>query len=218
MAIYGYITFSSSYGMEFALRICFSIFSPLFLVLSIFLHELCHAWAYIKIYKVWVQAIYLYAMGGLTTATVDPNASRKSMAIVVSIAGPAANFVLGGLFLGAHYIYKAAASSPNGTVLFMLFFLGITQMALGIYNMIPGVPLDGSNALVGAFRCCMTDSMAKKVAYSIGIVVIIAVIVVVIIFLSLYAGIFLVMALFMTCWALYEVIQSTPKSQTNPTY
>lgn len=155
-AVYGFISYTSSAILgSFGLRILFSIFSPAFLIFSILLHELCHAFAYSKIYGMYVEGIYLYAMGGLTTALVDPNSSKKSMAIVVSIAGPLANFVLGGLLIGAFYLYDSLANDPDPSVSFIFWFLGISQIGLGIYNMIPGVPLDGSNALVGALKCCL---------------------------------------------------------------
>jgi hypothetical protein len=41
--------------------------------------------------------IYLYAMGGLTIATLDASASaKKSLPILVALAGPAVNALLGG--------------------------------------------------------------------------------------------------------------------------
>jgi hypothetical protein len=79
-------------------RVLVTVFSPVFFLLSILLHELAHAYTFFKGYGVWVIGIYLYAMGGLTTALPDAGAcAKKSMMILVAIAGPAVNGLLGGL-------------------------------------------------------------------------------------------------------------------------
>jgi hypothetical protein len=86
--------------------------------------------------------------------------------------------------------------------------------------MLPGVPLDGSNALVGFIRLCANDGRAKLIAYSIGCVILVAAIVLTCIFLSLSTGIFLILSLLYTCFALYDVYlrEKPPQSLTNPTY
>ena len=205
-----------STGLSTLSRVFITILSPIFLVLSIWLHELGHAYAYYGIYSVWVEGIYLYAMGGLTTARLDASqAGRKSMMPVVSIAGPLVNGVLGGAMLLPFYLLRGSINSP--LLLFLLSFHGWMQVALAVYNMIPGVPLDGSNALVGFLRFCFDDSKSKLIGYSIGLVFVIAAIVLVCIFISLGAGLFLILVLMYTGFALYELTKK-PKSLTNPTY
>ena len=93
-------------------------------------------------------------------------------------------------------------------------------MGLAVYNMLPGVPLDGSNALVGVLRFCASDGKAKLVGYSIGCIVLVAAVVLTCIFVSISTGIFLVLSLVYTAFALYDVYQreKPPQSLTNPTY
>ncbi len=88
-------------GADTVERVLVTALSPLFFLLTILAHELAHAYTYWKGYGVWVGGIYLYAMGGLTTATPDAGAAaKKSMMILVAVAGPAVNGVLGGRGIG----------------------------------------------------------------------------------------------------------------------
>ena len=217
---FGLMAFQASQSLGAFEQILVTILSPLFFLISIFGHELGHAYAYNSIYGAWVTGIYLYAMGGFTAASpTESQYARKSMLLVVAIAGPLVNAVLGGIFLGAYYGLTAAglSSSTPPIVLVLLSFHGWMQIFLFAYNMLPGIPLDGSNALVGAFRYCLSDEKAKITAYSIGIVVVLIAVILVCIFWSWFAGIFLVMTLIYTGYALYELLQR-PKSLTNPTY
>lgn len=199
-------------------RLVVALLSAFVLVLSIFAHELGHAYAYHRIYGVWVVGIYLYAMGGFTAATPDSGAmQRKSMMIVVAVAGPLINAVLAGMFLGLFYGLLAGGVALDPLVYTLLFMHGWMQVVLAVYNMIPGVPLDGSNFLVGFLRLCLNDIKSKQVGYSIGLVIIVVAVVLTAIFYSFFAAFFLVMVLLYTGFALYDVLQR-PKSVTNPTY
>jgi Zn-dependent protease len=139
VGFFALISYQWSRGFDLVAQVLITVLSPLFLVLSIWLHELGHAYSYFLIYKVWIEGIYLYAMGGLTTARLDSSQSqRKSMMVVVSLAGPLINGLLGGIMLLPYYLLSDSLSPLLG---FLLYFHGWWQIALAVYNLIPGVPL-----------------------------------------------------------------------------
>ena len=217
---FGLMAWRASSGFDSLTQALVTVLSPLFFLLSILGHELGHAYAYHLLYNCWVTGIFLYAMGGFTAAQVDVSQmeTRKSMMLVVAIAGPLVNGILAGILLGAYYGLGAAQSVTAPPVVMMLLrFHGWMQVFLFVYNMLPGVPLDGISALIGALRYCMTDQKARMTGYIVGVIVVLAAVVLCFIFFSLFAAIFLVMTLFYTGFALYELFQR-PQSVTNPTY
>ncbi len=218
VAFFGFISWQFSvFGASWNERMAVALISPIFFVCTIFLHELAHALVSYKVYKVWVTGIYLYALGGLTVTSVDGAANaQKSMMVLVAVAGPLVNGVIGAILLGSYYIFKPA----DLLLAFLLLFHGWFQIALLVYNMLPGVPLDGSNVLVGLIRYCTTDGKARVVGYGVGVAVLIVAVVLTCIFLSISSGIFLIMTLMYTAFAFYDAYQKEkpPQSLTNPTY
>lgn len=75
---------------------------------------------------------------------------RKKGVLCTALAGPAANFIMAfiGLFCMG-LIYKFAAG-PVGTVIVYLFnllnYFAVLNIGLGVFNLIPIPPLDGSKA------------------------------------------------------------------------
>lgn len=114
------------------------------LFFSVFLHEVAHAVA-ARAYGHQVVAIELDVWGGHTSFTnVQHEAPRRSAAtgIVISIVGPVVNLVLAGLgFLTFSLV-------PDGSVAWLLLIaVTFANVALGIINLLPGIPLDGGRAL-----------------------------------------------------------------------
>lgn len=114
------------------------------LFVSVFLHELAHAVA-ARVYGHQVIAIELDVWGGHTSfTTVQHEAPRRSAAtgIVISVVGPVVNLLIAAI--GA----LALTVMPGGSVVWLLL-LAVTfaNAALGIINLLPGIPLDGGRAL-----------------------------------------------------------------------
>ena len=66
---------------------------------------------------------------------------------LVAAAGPASNLLLALLAVFLLSLVTPALASTNGLVLF-LFLLALMSLVLGIFNLIPLPPLDGSKALL----------------------------------------------------------------------
>lgn len=117
------------------------------LFVSVLLHELGHSLVAIG-QGVKVRSITLFLLGGV--ANVERECPTAIGALLVALAGPAVSLLLGvGLLAGVHGV------SHHSTVLGeMLTQLGVLNLVLALFNLLPGLPLDGGlvvKALVWQF-------------------------------------------------------------------
>jgi CBS domain-containing protein len=89
-----------------------------------------------------VKAITLFALGGVSQ--IEEDATDAKTEFWVAIAGPAASLVIGfGCLALAAGLGWHPSTEPRMAVTAVLVWLGYINVALGIFNMIPGFPLDG---------------------------------------------------------------------------
>ncbi len=127
-----------------------SVITTIVFFASLLAHELAHS-LIARRYGLTVQSITLFLFGGVSQLSGDvPSPSAE-----VSIAGvgPLTSLVLGGVFLGGAALLAgtspAHASGP-GVVVTALAYLGVTNLALAVFNVIPAAPLDGGRLLRAA--------------------------------------------------------------------
>ena len=110
---------------------------------SVLVHELGHALVARRFGL--SPNITLYSMGGLTSwSEVTDIAPPKHLAI--SLAGPAAGFLLGGvLYLAAPTLLRAVPSELLTVAYYDLLWVNI---GWGIFNLFPILPLDGGHVLL----------------------------------------------------------------------
>jgi Zn-dependent protease/predicted transcriptional regulator len=122
-----------------------AIITGLLFFVSILLHELSHA-AVAKMRGIPVRAITLFALGGV--AQIEKDAADAKSEFWMGIIGPITSIVIGVLCLGLAWLlgwnFASEAVSPPAA---MFMWLGFINIALGIFNMIPGFPLDGGRVL-----------------------------------------------------------------------
>ncbi|MFN0084094.1 MAG: site-2 protease family protein [Blastocatellia bacterium] len=113
---------------------------------SVLGHELAHAlvarWEGIHILD-----IQLHIFGGWARLVSEP---RTPMAeFRVAIAGPSASFLLAVLFLaGLLLVQQADSSLPGAHATAAAFlYLAMANLMLAMFNLLPGLPLDGGRAL-----------------------------------------------------------------------
>ncbi|MGE5594667.1 MAG: site-2 protease family protein [Hyphomicrobiales bacterium] len=111
--------------------------SVLLFFASIVLHELAHS-AVARAYQIPVRSITLFVFGGV--AQITREAKRPLAELLMAAAGPLTSLVLGVLFLGAWWALGAQSSRPVDHV---IVWLGITNGALAVFNLIPAFPMDG---------------------------------------------------------------------------
>ena len=122
-----------------------AIITGLLFFVSILLHELSHA-AVAKLRGLPVRAITLFALGGV--AQIEKDAADAKTEFWMGIMGPIASVVIGVVCLLLSYLLGwNLAGEPNGPMAAMFMWLGVINIALAIFNMIPGFPLDGGRVL-----------------------------------------------------------------------
>lgn len=119
-----------------------SLLTALLFFLSLLIHELSHSLV-AKARHLPVSRITLFALGGVSVIEKDsPDAKTE---FLVAIVGPISSIVIGGIMLG---IVRLMGSNPDATPgSAILYYLGGINILLGVFNMIPGFPLDGGRVL-----------------------------------------------------------------------
>lgn len=72
---------------------------------------------------------------------------RRDIALV-SLAGPVSNFLLALVALFLYYPLRMTSSSIVMAVALMLYMIAVMSIGLGVFNLIPVPPLDGSKILL----------------------------------------------------------------------
>ena len=122
-----------------------AIITGLLFFVSILLHELSHA-AVAKMRGLPVRAITLFALGGV--AQIEKDAADAKTEFWMGIIGPITSFLIGVICLVLSYLLGwNLAAEPNGPIAAMFMWLGVINIALAIFNMVPGFPLDGGRVL-----------------------------------------------------------------------
>jgi Zn-dependent protease/CBS domain-containing protein len=102
---------------------------------SVVLHELGHSVIALH-YKIPVRSITLFVFGGVAQIGAEP--PRASAEFWIAIAGPIVSF---SLWLVCHLLEPFfAAGAP---LLALARYLAFINLALAVFNLIPGFPLDG---------------------------------------------------------------------------
>jgi Zn-dependent protease/predicted transcriptional regulator len=116
--------------------------TALLLFASVLLHELGHSVVALR-YKIPVRSINLYIFGGVAEIGAEPPSAVAELAI--AIAGPIVSLALAAFFTLAKPF--AAASAP---LFGIAKYLAYMNMALFVFNLIPGYPLDGGRVFRAA--------------------------------------------------------------------
>jgi len=109
---------------------------------SVLLHELGHSFVALR-YGISVRSITLFIFGGVAQIAQEPPTAAAEFQI--AIAGPLASLALA-VFFGILYVLDQSISylaAPS-------FWLMRINLILGLFNLIPGFPLDGGRVLRAA--------------------------------------------------------------------
>ncbi len=115
------------------------------LFLSVLLHELGHSYVALR-YRIPIEQITLFIFGGV--AHMRKEAPTPRAEFLIAIAGPAVSFALGAACLGFVVLAESIQEQHALQGLIMLgALLGMVNVQLGLFNLIPGFPLDGGRVL-----------------------------------------------------------------------
>jgi len=113
--------------------------------LTLLLHELAHSLV-AQSRGLKVTGITLFALGGVSQFQDDVTDSKTEF--WVAIAGPITSLMIGFFCLGiAMGLGWQRSTEPTTAATGILVWLGYINIALAVFNMIPGFPLDGGRVL-----------------------------------------------------------------------
>ena len=119
--------------------------AALLLFLSVLLHELGHSYVALR-YQIPIKQITLFIFGGVAHMGKEPPSPRAEF--LIAMAGPLVSLILGGGCLGGVMAVDSffARSGFQGLVV-LGSLLGMVNVQLGLFNLVPGFPLDGGRVL-----------------------------------------------------------------------
>jgi Zn-dependent protease len=126
----------------------------LFLFVFVVVHELAHSWV-ARRYGIKVRKIVLYPIGGVSEIEEIPDNPRIEWRI--AIAGPITSFLIGAMLLALNQVIAIDTPEISGLAVTgsLLFTLGMLNLFLGAFNLIPAFPMDGGRV----FRAILAEHM-----------------------------------------------------------
>ena len=115
------------------------VVAALLLFVSVFLHELSHALV-AREQGVPVSGIRLHVFGGVSELEAEPPTPRAEL--MIAAIGPLTSFVIAGLCYG---LGRALDGPP--WVAALTGYLAVVNFIVGMFNLVPGFPLDGGRML-----------------------------------------------------------------------
>jgi len=130
------------------------------LFVGVLLHEFGHSLVAMR-YGYKIESITLWLFGGVARFTEIPEDWKQEFTI--AIAGPVVSVLIG----VASYV--AFVAVPLGDpARFVLGYLALTNVALAVFNMLPGFPMDGGRVLRALLARNRPHARATQIAAEVG--------------------------------------------------
>jgi Zn-dependent protease/CBS domain-containing protein len=171
------------------------------LFVCVLLHEFGHSLVAMR-YGYHIESITLWLFGGVARFTEMPEDWKQEFTIAV--AGPIVSVALGAVSYAAFLVVPGTLP----TVQFVLAYLALTNVALAVFNMLPGFPMDGGRVLRALLARRRPHARATQIAAEVG-----KLFAVVLAIVGLFANLFLVaLAFFIYIGASSEAQQTVMKA------
>jgi Zn-dependent protease len=115
-----------------------AVTATLLLFASVLVHEIAHC-IVARRYGIEVTNITLFLFGGVAQIRGEPESPKAEF--LIAGAGPAASLLIGVATLGLAWLASLGRGLTPAAALFN--YLGVVNIALAVFNMAPGFPLDG---------------------------------------------------------------------------
>lgn len=122
-------------GLRYAVSFAFAVL----LYGSVLIHELSHS-VVARWYALPVRRITLYMLGGVSEIEEEPQTPGREF--LIAFAGPLLSIVLAAIGLLAYQFLPPASIAGV-----LVFELTIANFLVGVFNLLPGLPLDGGRML-----------------------------------------------------------------------
>ena len=159
-----YLRFREAFPqLEVALGVLLGVGFGILFFASVLAHEMAHA-VVARRRKIPVHGITLFMFGGATHARVESRGPWDEF--LISVVGPASSVVLGGGFFLVGTLGRDVLPSP---VSGGFRYLAYVNVALAVFNLLPGFPLDGGRVLRSlVWRATGSLDRATRVASAVG--------------------------------------------------
>jgi Zn-dependent protease/predicted transcriptional regulator len=139
-----------------------SFIAAILLFVSVLLHELAHSFV-ARARGLPVKSIVLFIFGGVSNIEREPGS--PGVEFQMAFVGPLTSLLIGVVC----YLLLLLLRGSNSPVAAILGYLAVTNILLGIFNLIPGFPLDGGRVLRSiVWRISGNLSTATRVANVVG--------------------------------------------------
>jgi Zn-dependent protease/CBS domain-containing protein len=136
---YGGVVYDAVDGMSRSVSYLVALAFAVALALCILLHELGHVGVSLALGRP-VRRVVIFLLGGISE--IDGDLERPRDELLVAVAGPLVSLgIAGGAWLG----YQATSAGSVAEVFWFLLFW--SNLAVSVFNLLPGLPLDGGRVL-----------------------------------------------------------------------
>lgn len=146
--IFALVTFSFYIDFQAAdysvsISLAMGLLASFLIFFSVVAHELAHSMVAIR-NGIPVRSITLFILGGV--ASIAKEADRPKTEILMAIAGPACSLTIG-LASGAAWFATGGHLDSATAFHGVLFWMALLNLLLGVFNLLPGFPMDGGRVL-----------------------------------------------------------------------
>jgi Zn-dependent protease/CBS domain-containing protein len=117
-----------------------AIGASLAVYLCVLLHELAHSLVALR-FRIPVRGITLFVLGGVSQLAHDAPSPRAEF--LIALAGPLASLAIAGLAAAGFWLLHGQSE----LIATICFWLAYVNLPLGLFNLLPGFPLDGGRLL-----------------------------------------------------------------------
>jgi len=132
---------------------------------GVVLHELGHSVVAMR-YGFPISSITLWLFGGI--AQLDEMPEDWKQELFIALAGPIVSVALAGLSYAGFLLVPTGDAVGIASVKFLLGYLALMNLALAIFNMLPGFPMDGGRVLRALLARNRPFAQATQIAAEVG--------------------------------------------------
>ena len=161
-------------GWGFGTRWGIAVLAALLFFASVLAHELAHSLV-ARARGIPVRDITLFLFGGVSSIQREPESPGAEF--LMAVLGPLTSLVIGGVLLMIALVGAGIQVAPTNAVrvlgqfsplLTLVAWLGSINVTLGIFNLVPGFPLDGGRVL-RSILWAATNNLRRATRWAAGV-------------------------------------------------